>query len=83
MPHNVASDQGLQCLPTGFSIKKKNKSDKKDPTPLEQWKTLPVYNGIKCQKRKQLHLQTARLVPDEAAHYELPHLDLHYLPVSP
>ena len=28
MPHNVASDQGLHCLLTGFSIKKQNKGDK-------------------------------------------------------
>ena len=34
MPHNVASDQGLHCLLPGFSIKKENKSDKIDPTPV-------------------------------------------------
>ena len=36
MPHNVGSDQGLHCLLTRFSIKKKyNKSDKIDLTPLK------------------------------------------------
>ena len=27
-PHNVASDQGLHCLPTGFSIKSRVKATK-------------------------------------------------------
>ena len=38
MPQNVASVQGLQCLLTGFSIKKKkkkNKSNKIDLIPLK------------------------------------------------
>ena len=34
MPHNVASDQGLQCLLTGFSIKNRIK-DRVDPAPLK------------------------------------------------
>ena len=45
MPHHVASDKGLHCLLTGFSIKnritnrifhqKQNKSDKIDLTPIK------------------------------------------------
>ena len=34
MPHNVASDQGLHCLLTEFSIKNRI-SDKIDPAPLK------------------------------------------------
>ena len=35
MPHNVASDQGLQTLLTGFSIKNRIKSNKIDLTLLK------------------------------------------------
>ena len=34
-PHNPAFDHGLHSLLTGLSIRKKNKSDKIDPTPLK------------------------------------------------
>ena len=36
--HNVTSDQGLHCLPEGFSIK--NRPD----TPSDKW-TRPTYNS--------------------------------------
>ena len=34
-PHNVASDQVLHCLLTGFSMKQEYESDKVDPAPLK------------------------------------------------
>ena len=34
MPHNVASDQGLHCLLTGFSIKNRNKATKLTQRPF-------------------------------------------------
>ena len=39
MLHNAVSDQSLQCLQTGFSIKKQNKSYK-----IDNW-TSPIYNS--------------------------------------
>ena len=42
-PHNVASDQGLQCLLTGFSIKNRIKAI--DTTPLNDKWTRPKYNN--------------------------------------
>ena len=32
MPHNVASDQGLQCMLTGFSIKDRTKATSRPST---------------------------------------------------
>ena len=55
MPHNVASDQGLHCLLTGFSIKNRIKAQNGPNTLKRQmdlsniylWKSPPVYNGFK------------------------------------
>ena len=49
-PHNVASDQGLQCLLTEFSIKRIKVASLKwqtDSSKMKQWKSPPVYNGLK------------------------------------
>ena len=43
-PDDVASDQGLQCLLTGFSVKN-IKSDKRDLSPLNDKCTQPTYNS--------------------------------------
>ena len=47
MPHNVASDQGLQCLLTGFSIKNRIKSDKIDLAPIIMTNGLVLYKTVK------------------------------------
>ena len=55
MPHNVVSDQGPLCLPTGFSIKNrikvKNRPDTpkmiKDSSNILQLRSPPVYSGFK------------------------------------
>ena len=52
MPHNVASDQGLHCLLTGFSIKNEYRQQNRPDTPkmtngLVQHITVEVYKGLK------------------------------------
>ena len=56
--HHMASDQGLHCLLTGFSIKNREKVTnfikidltalkwQMDMSNIKQWKSPPVYNGL-------------------------------------
>ena len=53
MPHNVASDQGLHCLLTGFSIKNEIKATNRPDTPkmknrLVQHITVEKSTSIQC-----------------------------------
>ena len=85
VPHNVASDQRLYCLLTGFSIKTRIKARNRPDTPkltngLLQHITVEEstsIQGVMNAKKRRANSVDA----DEVVHLEPPHLNLHCLQI--